>query len=130
MKDYINHPIQLEPIHSNRFYLIFPKEFELEPYCVKKMSEIKFDFKSGWKDIVISIQDVIGLEITKRISENVVGGQQGTFILEKLDPTGVCIEKIKINSKLIYINYGDFNYSSDKLNVIKIKIRPISIIIE
>ena len=118
-----------EPIHSSRFILNFPKEFQLDPSCVQKLSPIKYNFKTGWEEIVISIYDIIEMELTKTISENIRPDQRGTFILNKLDPCGESIEKIQINSKLVDINFGEFDYASNELNVIKLTIKPMSIII-
>ena len=47
--------------------------------------------------------------------------------LEKLDPTGVCVEKIKIFSKTLDIDFGRFDYASDGLAEIKIKIKPTKV---
>ena len=122
--------IPLEPIFNNRFTLTLPEFFGLGDFLTISISPIRFNFKTGWDDIIITLHDIIAISATKNISENIVTEQEGTFILNKLDPCGKTIEKITLNCKFIDIDFGGFNYKSDKLNEIKIKVNPISIIVD
>jgi hypothetical protein len=122
--------ILYEPIHQSRFIIRFPKEFGIKEYLVQKMSPLKYNFATGWEDITISMIDIIAEKITKCFSENIIKTIEGRITLEKLDPTGVCVEKIHIDSKFIDVDFGKFNYASDKLNKIVVKIKPVRVIVE
>ena len=47
--------------------------------------------------------------------------------LQKIDPTGACIEAIDIFSKEVDIDFGKFDYACDDLSKIKIKITPTKV---
>jgi hypothetical protein len=119
-------PIMIEPIRQNLWKLSFPDDFDLPEYCAAKVSAIKYSNTSGWKKIIITLHDLIGVKATKKLTENLMHIPI-KVTLEKLDATGVCVEKIEIFSKSIDIDFGRFDYTSDDLAKIKIKIKPTKV---
>ena len=120
----------IEPMYQGRFILNFPKNFELDPYSVLKMSQLKYIYGIGWKDIIITLHDLVGADTTKKLIKDLEIKDLRTFLLEKLDPTGQCVEKVFIDSNFIEVDFGKFDYASDKLNSIILTIHPLRVIVE
>ena len=117
-----------EPHRLNRWMLSFPNDFDLPEYCVNKVSKLKH-FSSGrgrWKPVTITLYDIIGMNTTKKLIAN-LNHTPIKIKLQKLDPTGACVETIEIFSKEVDIDLGNFDYSSDDICKIKIKITPTNV---
>ena len=118
----------IEPIHQNLWLLSFPNELDIPEYCVSKVSALKYSNTNGWKKITITINDLIGVNATKKLIEKFLYVPLKVE-LKKLNPTGVCVETINIFSKKININFGEFDYASDNLSKIKIKLTPTKVLV-
>jgi len=113
----------IEPNRQNLWTLNFPDEFDLPEYCINKVSKLKHYGNGQWKPLTITLLDIIGVGATKKLMENFVHIPLKVQ-LKKLDPTGACHETINIFSSSYDINFGNFNYASDKLSKIKIILTP------
>jgi hypothetical protein len=118
----------IETFRPNRWLLRFPDNFNIKEFCVSKISNPKYNNKKGWKKITIRLYDLIGLETTKNLIDN-ISRVPVKLCLEKLDHTGVCVEKIEIYSKKMSVDLGKFDYSSEKLSTIKVKLKPMNVIV-
>lgn len=129
MKPFIKHH-SYEPIHQARWTLKFPDKFNIPEFSVKKTSKLKY-YKTKdevkWERFTITISDLIAISATKNIIENLV--QIPTINIEKLDPIGKCVERITIHSNEMFIDFGRFDYFSDKFNRIKITLQPTKVIV-
>jgi hypothetical protein len=121
-------PMMYEPHRPNRWLLRFPDDFDLPEYCVNKVSNLKHysNGKGSWKPITITLFDIIGVYATKKLIKN-LNHIPLMVQLEKLDPIGVCVEKISIFAKEVDIDFGEFDYACDDLSKIKIKIIPTKV---
>jgi|ERR1035437_10810 hypothetical protein len=122
----------IEPVYQNRFLLNFPEEFGLDSYTVSKISPLKYKADRGWKNIVITLFDVTGVQATKKLVESIGIGVNHlrTYMIEKIDPTGASAERIFIDSNLVEIDFGKFDYASEEWNSINLIIHPVRVIIQ
>jgi hypothetical protein len=116
-------PMAYEPFRPNLWVLSFPDDFDLPEYCINRVSKLKHYSEGNWKPITITLLDIIGVSATKKLIEN-LNHVPLKVSLKKLDPTGAIIETIDIFSKIVDIDFGKFDYDSDDLSKIKIKITP------
>ena len=124
--DHFKSPVAFEPFRPNCWKLTFPDDFDLPEYVVNKVSKLKHYSDGGWKKITITLLDVIGVETTKKLLAN-LNHTPLKVSLEKLDPTGVCVEKIDIFSKKVDIDFGTFDYAQDEISKIKVIILPTKV---
>jgi|JFJP01.1.fsa_nt_gi hypothetical protein len=118
-----------EPIHQSRWILRF-KDYDIPEFTVMKISNLKHSNINGimkWEKITITLHDIISISNTKTIVENLVDIPK--IVIEKLDPIGVCVETITICSNEMHVDFGKFDYKSDKLNRIKIRLSPTKVIV-
>ena len=118
----------IEPVIQNLWTLSFPNDYNIPEYCVSKVSSLKYSSINGWRKITITMLDLMGISITKTLIENLVRVPL-KITLKKLDLTGACVETINIQAKEFEVNYGKFDYSSEKLNKIKVTLKPTNVIV-
>lgn len=141
-----------EPKRNNRFIVRFPSEFGIEPLTVQKINRPKINFKPKelnimnqtqfissnfeWSNFEIELIDFIGPSTSSgvynlidfcqdHIKYNVIEDFLFSFSIEALDPVGVVIEKWIIYVKeLLEVDFGNYDYSDDSLQKIKITLKP------
>ena len=120
----------IELNHQNRWMLTFPDEYNIPEFAISKVSNLKCSNVKGvmtWKKFTITINDLIGVSITKNIVENLI--EFPIIKIKKLNAMGEFVEIITISTKEIYVDFGKFDYSSEKLNTIKITVVPSRVFI-
>jgi len=147
-------PDPYEPKRINRFILTFPSSLGINSWYVEstarpsitiKSTEIPFlntkTYVAGqfeWGEISVTLRDPIGpsaaqavMEWVRLHAESVTGrmgyaaGYKKNVELEMLDPTGVVIEKWKLEN--CFITKADFqglDYGQDGLQKIQMTLRP------
>lgn len=119
---------QYEPKRKNRFIVVFPDSFGIEPWRISQFSRPQYDMRlRKWDDIVIEFIDPIGTPTSKSLY-NIVEKNiyEISFDVEMLDPTGVVVEKWKIHGSIEKINFGELNYELDDLLKPTMTVQPIS----
>lgn len=127
---HLNRQVLHEPVHQARWVLKFPNEYNIPEFSVFKTSKLKHYNSKGnekWGKFTITIHDIIGISATKNIIENMV--EIPIINIEKLDPIGKCVERITIHSNEMFVDFGRFDYSSDKLNIIKVILQPTKVFV-
>jgi hypothetical protein len=147
-------PIPYEPKRANRFILRFPSSLGINEWYVESTSrptitikdiEIPFlntsTYVAGrftWGTISVTFRDPIGpsasqalMEWVRLCAESVTGrmgyaaGYKKDVDLEMLDPTGVVVERWKMEGCfLTTVNFQSLSYSDDKVMTIQATLRP------
>lgn len=147
-------PAPYEPKRENRWVLRFPSELGINEWWAveTKRPSIKQNIvpipfintktyvvgQFEWDAMDIKFRDVIGPSTSQAImewvrlhSESVTGrqgyasGYQKDLELEMLDPTGVAVEKWKLEQVTVgNVDFGSLNYDSDALVTISMSIQP------
>jgi len=147
-------PIPYEPKRANRFILRFPSSLGINEWYVESTSrptitikdvEIPFlntsTYVAGrftWGTINVTFRDPIGpsasqalMEWVRLCAESVTGrmgyaaGYKKDVDLEMLDPTGVVVERWKMEGCfLTSVNFQSLAYSDDKVMTIQATLRP------
>ena len=147
-------PIPYEPKKKNRFILRFPSDLGINEWYVQSAARPKIDITSNpikflntetyvagsfkWNPISVKLLDPIGpsaaqamMEWIRTIAESVTGrmgyaaGYKRNVDLEMLDPTGVVIEKWKLQGCfLTKVDFQAVNYAQDGLQTIQASLRP------
>lgn len=121
---------QFEPKMNNRFIVEFPKEVEIENHFIKSITKPKYD-KNEWQNIRIDFYDAINPSISQRLY-NILYKIKifDSFKINTLDPTGVVIEQWEIYvGKILTIDFGNFNYSDDGIQIPNMVIKPANCIL-
>lgn len=146
-------PIPAEPKRKNRWLFRFPKDLGFQEWYLSSASrpsitqgdvEIPFintsTFVLGrftWDTIDITLRDAIGpstaqavMEWVRLGSESVTGrqgyaqGYKKDVYIEMLDPSGVTVEKWKLEGTfLTNVSFGDLSYDDDGLAEINATLR-------
>ena len=111
-------PMQHEPKRNDRFLVEFPKQFNIQPWCIQKINKPKFT-DGKWEDIRIDFIDPIGpstsrclFKIVNFIESNSCDNRKLFEVrIKSLDPTGVGVEEWVVNvEKVLTINFGELDY--------------------
>ena len=146
-------PIPYEPKRQNRFIIRFPStlginewfvESAARPHLTIGSTEIQFlntsTYVAGrfeWNEIRVTFKDPIGPSASQALmewfrlhAESVTGrmgyaaGYKKNVDLEMLDPTGVVVEKWKLEGCFITdLNFNELDYSRDDLASITCSLR-------
>ena len=146
-------PVPFEPKRKNRFILRFPSSLGINEWYVTSTSrpkakinttEIPFlntsTYVAGrftWEEISVQFKDPIGPSASQALmewfrlhAESVTGrmgyaaGYKKNVDLEMLDPTGVVVEKWKLEGCFITdLNFNELDYSRDDLASITCSLR-------
>jgi len=125
----------LEVKHNNRFFVKFPKEFNIAVWQIQKINKPKYA-DSKWMNIEIFFLDTIELSISKSLFNLIILIQtQKTnnqtkplfiFDIVNCDQKGEEIETWEIGvDDITYIDFGNCDYSSDDIQQIKMIIKPL-----
>lgn len=147
-------PVPYEPKRKNRFILRFPSSLGINEWFVESTSRPQISINSvpipflntetyvagkfNWNPINVTFRDPIGpsaaqalMEWVRLHAESVTGrmgyaaGYKRDIHLELLDPTGVVVEKWKLeNTFLTDVNFNDLSYGDDNLANISATLRP------
>ena len=147
-------PIPYEPKRANRFILRFPSSLGINEWYVESTSrptitikDIEIPFlntstyvagRFSWGTISVTFRDPIGpsasqalMEWVRLCAESVTGrmgyaaGYKKDVDLEMLDPTGVVVERWKMEGCfLTTVNFQSLSYSDDKVMTIQATLRP------
>lgn len=150
----IQSPYEYEPKRSNRFELIFGDDEFIEPWVVQTVgapsltiNSVPIEYmntktyvagKFEWGEVSITFLDHIGPSTSQKImewvrlsSESLTGRQGYAFgylkdlYLNRLDPTGVAVERWKYHKCLVKsANFGDSDYGNDELVKPSITVQP------
>lgn len=121
--------ISYEPKTNNRFVVEFPIECNISEFTVNTITNPKY-INGEWQDIHITFYDplttstTLGLyKLIKFVQDN---NQKFTIKIKSLDPIGVNVETWLINvGNTFTIDFGNLDYSSDELQIIKMSLTPI-----
>jgi len=146
-------PIPYEPKRANRFILRFPSTLGINEWFVEstkrpaiKIKDVEIPFlntstfvagRFNWDPINVMFRDPIGpsaaqalMEWVRLHAESVTGrmgyaaGYKKNVDLEMLDPTGVVVEKWKLEGTfLTNVDFQALAYSDDKLATIQATLR-------
>jgi len=147
-------PLPYEPKRANRFILRFPSSLGINEWYVESTSrptitikEVEIPFlntstyvagRFTWGTINVTFRDPIGpsasqalMEWVRLCAESVTGrmgyaaGYKKDVDLEMLDPTGVVVERWKMEGCfLTTVNFQSLGYSDDKIMTIQATLRP------
>ena len=147
-------PIEYELIRVNRFELIFPADLGFESWMLHSCTRPKFKQNSveipfmntiyyvagqfSWETMDIELIQTIGPSTSQKVIEWVrlsaesLSGRQGyakgymkNLVLHSIDPTGAAVEEWVIqNAFITAVDFGNNDYSDDKVQTIKITIQP------
>jgi hypothetical protein len=112
---------------KNRFLLMLPKEFNIEPFFVSSVSGpniiydnvrilgIKTCLKKYYvEDVHISFNVPVSNQIMKKLYDTTVKNKKFCFSVEIIDPTGVVYENWDFNGCSIKeIHFDDLSYDND-----------------
>jgi hypothetical protein len=123
-----------EPKRKNRFVVEFPIECNIKEFTVNTVTNPKY-INGEWQDIHITFYDPLAASTTlglykliKFVQDN---NQKFTIKIKSLDPTGVNVETWLINvGNTFTIDFGNLDYSSDELQIIKMSLTPIDCCLE
>lgn len=119
---------QYELKRQNRFMVVFPKSFEIEPWKITQLSRPVYNMElKKWERITIEFIDPIATSTSKSLYK-IVEQEIDTisFTIEMLDPTGEVVEKWEISGSIIEVNFDKLNYSLENLLNPTITIQPTS----
>lgn len=106
-----------EPKMQNRFRMMFPKEFGIEPWMVQRSNLPIYNpwNRRKWEDIKVDFVDPIEPSCTEKLMKVASKGRKKFNIsIEILDPTGVPVETWELkNCKVLKIDMGELNYNGD-----------------
>jgi hypothetical protein len=152
-------PIPYTPKMTNRWMIRFKGNYKKLPsWVVSKTSRPRWEASitakdmqiintnswsnmgGNWADIEIYLRDPIGTSTTNILMNAArIAGSTGIsskdnnnkikYHLEMLDPTGVVVEKWKINGVVKSFDFGDLDYSNDSLVEIKMVIEPTKVVL-
>ena len=146
-------PNPFEPKRKNRWLIRFPSELGIQEWWLASASrpsisqnEVEIPFlntstwvlgRFTWEPISVTLRDPIGpsaaqavMEWVRLGSESITGrqgyasGYQKDCLIEMLDPTGVVVEKWKLeNAMVTNVNFGDLSMDDDSLSEITLDLR-------
>jgi hypothetical protein len=146
-------PVPYEPKRANRFILRFDSSLGINEWFVEtakrpslKVNSVAIPFlntstyvagRFEWNEIGVTFRDPIGpsasqalMEWVRLCAESVTGrmgyaaGYKKDTYLEMLDPTGVVVEKWKLEGTfLTSVDFGSLGYSDDKVVTINANLR-------
>lgn len=146
----INMPIAYEPKKTNRWAVIFPSIFRIEPWVInstQRPSVIVDGDTFKINPISFVFLDPIGPSTTQRLMDIIRACPNNIELLQKdsslelievlkngfdydlemLDPTGVTVEKWTIsNCEIISVDFSDLNYSDSEPIKCKMIVQPKS----
>ena len=123
-----------EPKRENQFIVRFPEKFNIDPFTVTKINRPKI-VNNKWLPIEIEFTDYIGPSVASSIFFNMIHprtlNDYGSnvdylfeIILDGLDPNNVVVERWQIYVKSFDVDFGEFDYSSNKIVKPKVTIHP------
>ncbi len=123
--------IQYEPKRKNRFMVIFPESFEIEPWKITQLSRPVYNMElKNWEEITIEFVDPVGTSTSKSLYKLIEQEiDKLSFTIEMLDPTGVVVEKWEISGSINKINFDKLNYSLDDLLKPTMTVQPTSCVL-
>ncbi|MFW6246941.1 MAG: hypothetical protein ACOC22_02065 [bacterium] len=123
---------EFEPKRPCRFQVIFPEIMEIQPFYVKELSKLSFNFRTKeYDDLTFSLYDVIGHNLTEKLVTSLVNTRKKiiTINIQSLDPVGDIIESFGIIGDLLEVDLGTYSYGlQDELSIIKLIIKPNDIL--
>ena len=130
-------PKQYEPKRNNRFLVEFPEQFNVQQWGVQKINKPKFS-DGKWENIKIEFIDPIApstsqslFKIVEFLKTNVNDSKTLFDVkIKSLDPTGVEVEEWVVNvEKVLTINFGELDYSDDKIQQPYLILKPLDCIL-
>ena len=128
---------QYEPKRNNRFLVEFPEQFNVQQWNVQKINKPKFS-DGKWENIKIEFIDPIApstsqslFKIVEFLKTNVNDSKTLFDVkIKSLDPTGVEVEEWVVNiEKVLTINFGELDYSDDKIQQPYLILKPLDCIL-
>ena len=120
-------PVPFEPKQTNRFTVLFPEEFEINPSTIFKVSPIIMDGGSMKVDpITFYMYDPISPSTSQAINEGLryQRTRDDRTIQVKLNsvgPVGDIVEEWVLYGTVESVNFGEFDWSEDTHKVIQLK---------
>jgi len=129
---------QYEPKTNNRFLVEFPEQFNVHQLTVQKINKPKFT-DGKWENIKIEFIDPIVPSTSQSLFKIVeflktdVNNSKTLFVfrIKALDAIGVEIEEWVVDvEKVLTINFGEFDYSDDKIQQPHIILKPLNCVLK
>lgn len=123
-------PIDEEPLLNSRYAILLPEETKVEPHHVRGITSMTFDFRTGmWNDVVISLIEMVGGELTmSKLMHYFATGQRGTIVVQLLDGVGICVNEMSIvDYEPLSITKPELTYEKQGVTMISLALRPKTI---
>lgn len=121
-------PLTFEPKASNRFLVEFPEEFNIDSWCVRKISKPKFA-NGEWENIRIEFIDIISPSTSQTLF-NSLNSCDFPIKIITLDPIGNSVEEWVIQvEKILTIDFGELDYTNEEIQKIFLLVKPINCIL-
>jgi hypothetical protein len=129
---------QYELKTNNRFLVEFPSRFNVQQLTVQKINKPKFT-DGKWENIKIEFIDPIVPSTSQSLFKIVeflktdVNNSKTLFVfrIKVLDAIGVEIEEWVVDvEKVLTINFGEFDYSDDKIQQPHIILKPLNCVLK
>jgi hypothetical protein len=129
---------QYELKTNNRFLVEFPSRFNVQQLTVQKINKPKFT-DGKWENIKIEFIDPIVPSTSQSLFKIVeflktdVNNSKTLFVfrIKALDAIGVEIEEWVVDvEKVLTINFGEFDYSDDKIQQPHIILKPLNCVLK
>jgi hypothetical protein len=126
-----------EPKKENRWIVYLPEKFEISKWVTNATNRPKIiiDEKTGQvtcEPIRIKFNDPIAESTTIKLWDLFIANSNNNFDykLEMIDPTGEVVERWEFKGcKVIEVDFGELDYSSDKNAKCSILIKPSQVLL-
>ena len=124
----IKAPFEFEIKVTNRYLVEFPKEFNIDSWCIQKISKPKFT-DGKWENIRMEFIDIISPSISKTLFNNLNKCDFQIKIIS-LDQTMKSIEEWVIQvEKILTVDFGELNYNNQEIQKIFLIVKPVNCIL-
>lgn len=115
-----------KPIKNNTFIVSFPNKYKIPSWLVQNVSELKF-VNGKWNDIEIDFIVPVGLKLSSALFKLINKTDNFEFTIIFCSELGKELEKFKIKSNLLSVNFGALSYSNENIKMFKICLGDIQV---
>ena len=118
----VNPQFTIEPKMANRWYLKFPKEFNISEWYVKGLTRPSYPFNIGGK-ITVILRDGVEPSTTENLMKLIETQKPFKLKIEVLDPLAEVIEKWVLKGCVITnVEWSPLDYESKDVSTIYVQI--------